>query len=164
MEIKTAKYAGFCFGVKRAVDAVFELMEKRSDSHIYTVGSLIHNPNINEKLAAHGVGVIREEAIDEDLQNADEHSIFVIRTHGVPLSVTDKLRAFVEKHPRSEILDMTCPFVAKIYKIMDENTTEDTCTVLIGSADHPEVIGIASHIKGEYRIFSNYAIRKGSPL
>ena len=156
MEIKTAKYAGFCFGVKRAVDAVFELMEKRSDSHIYTIGSLIHNPNINEKLAAHGVGVIREEAIDEALQNADERSIFVIRTHGVPLSVTDKLRAFVEKHPRSEILDMTCPFVAKIYKIMDENTTEDTCTVLIGSADHPEVIGIASHIKGEYRIFSNF--------
>ena len=53
--VKTAKYAGFCFGVKRAVDAVFALIEERRDAKIYTIGSLIHNPNVNERLAENGV-------------------------------------------------------------------------------------------------------------
>jgi 4-hydroxy-3-methylbut-2-enyl diphosphate reductase len=87
MEIKTAKYAGFCFGVKRAVDTVFDLVGQKTGAHIYTIGSLIHNPNTNEKLAENGVGIIREEHIDEDLAKADPYSIFVVRTHGVPVSV-----------------------------------------------------------------------------
>lgn len=156
MDIVTAKYAGFCFGVKRAVDAVFELVGKETGAHIYTVGSLIHNPNTNEKLAESGVGIIREDAIDEDLAAADPRSVFVVRTHGVPVSVLEKLRAFTKKNPASEILDMTCPFVAKIYRIMEENTSADTFTVLIGAAAHPEVVGIESYIKGDFRIFSDF--------
>ena len=156
MDIVTAKYAGFCFGVKRAVDAVFDLVGKETGAHIYTVGSLIHNPNTNEKLAESGVGIIREDAIDEDLAAADPRSVFVVRTHGVPVSVLEKLRAFTKKNPASEILDMTCPFVAKIYRIMEENTSADTFTVLIGAAAHPEVVGIASYIKGDFRIFSDF--------
>ena len=154
MEIITAKYAGFCFGVKRAVDAVFELVGRKTGAHIYTVGSLIHNPHTNQKLAENGVGIIREDHIDEDLSAADPYSVFVVRTHGVPFSVLEKLRAFTEKNPRSSVLDMTCPFVAKIYKIMKENTSEDTFTALIGNASHPEVVGIASYIKGDFGIFS----------
>ena len=156
MEIKTAKYAGFCFGVKRAVDTVFDLVGQKTGAHIYTIGSLIHNPNTNEKLAENGVGIIREEHIDEDLAKADPYSIFVVRTHGVPVSVLQKLRAFTEKNPRSSILDMTCPFVAKIYKIMKENTTKDTFTFLIGNETHPEVIGIASYITGDFGIFPDF--------
>ena len=83
MEIKVAKYAGFCFGVKRAVDATFALTEQNSDAKIYTVGSLIHNPIVNNTLAKKGVGIIREEHLDEDLKTAEEKSVFVIRTHGV---------------------------------------------------------------------------------
>ncbi|MBP3554849.1 MAG: bifunctional 4-hydroxy-3-methylbut-2-enyl diphosphate reductase/30S ribosomal protein S1 [Clostridia bacterium] len=153
--VKTAKYAGFCFGVKRAVDAVFALIEERRDAKIYTIGSLIHNPNVNERLAQNGVSVIEENEVDEVLKTAPDNSIFVIRTHGVPCTVKEKLEAFAEKHPRAEVLDMTCPFVAKIYKIMKENTAEDTFTFLFGSEKHPEVIGISSYIKGEYRIFSS---------
>ena len=156
MEIVTAKSAGFCFGVKRAVDAVFDLVEQKTGAHIYTVGSLIHNPNTNEKLAQNGVGIIREAHIDEDLAAADPYSVFVIRTHGVPRSVLEKLHAFTEKNPRSSVLDMTCPFVAKIYKIMKEHTSENTFTALIGNETHPEVIGIASYIKGDFRIFSDF--------
>ena len=162
MDIVTAKYAGFCFGVKRAVDAVFELVGKETGAHIYTVGSLIHNPNTNEKLAESGVGIIREDAIDEDLAAADPRSVFVVRTHGVPVSVLEKLRAFTKKNPASEILDMTCPFVAKIYRIMEENTSADTFTVLIGAAAHPEVVGIASYIKVDFRIFPIFAKNKNS--
>ncbi len=153
--VKTAKYAGFCFGVKRAVDAVFELIKERRDAKIYTIGSLIHNRSVNEKLAENGVSVIEENEIDEVLKTAPEHSIFVIRTHGVPCTVKEKLEKFTEAHPGAEVLDMTCPFVAKIYKIMKENTAEDTFTFLFGSPKHPEVIGISSYIKGDFRIFTS---------
>ena len=145
MEIKVAKYAGFCFGVKRAVDATFALAEQNTDAKIYTVGSLIHNPIVGERLAANGVGVLREEHLDEDLQTADPVSVFVIRTHGVSPEVLKKLRAFTEKNPGSTVRDMTCPFVAKIYRIMENNTSDDTFTILIGTASHPEVVGIAGY-------------------
>ncbi len=156
MEIITAKYAGFCFGVKRAVDAVFHLAEEKPEAHIYTVGELIHNPNVGEKLKENGIGTLSEDRLEEELKNADPQSVFVVRTHGIPSSALATLRAFVQKNPKSEILDMTCPFVAKIYRIMEENTSEDTFTVLIGSATHPEVVGIASYIRGNFRIFSGF--------
>ena len=157
MEIITAKYAGFCFGVKRAVDAVFRLAEEKPEAQIYTVGELIHNPNVNEKLRENGIGTLSEEHLEEELKNADPQSVFVVRTHGIPSCALEALRAFVRKNPKSEILDMTCPFVAKIYRIMEENTSEDTFTVLIGTATHPEVIGIASYIKGNFRIISGFS-------
>ena len=152
--VKTAQYAGFCFGVKRAVDAVFQLIDEKRGKKIYTVGSLIHNPNVNERLQKEGVTVVPETEIAEVLKSAPANSVFVIRTHGVPLSVKEELLAFTQKNPESEVLDMTCPFVAKIYKIMKENTSDNTFTFLFGSKTHPEVIGISSYIKGDFRIFS----------
>ena len=157
MEIITAKYAGFCFGVKRAVDAVFRLAEEKPEAHIYTIGELIHNPNVGEKLKENGIDTLSEECLEKELENADPQSVFVVRTHGIPVSALATLRTFVEKNPTSEIQDMTCPFVAKIYKIMEENTSENTFTILIGTATHPEVIGIASYIRGKFRIFSGYS-------
>ena len=157
MEIKVAKYAGFCFGVKRAVEATFALTEQEANAKIYTVGSLIHNPIVNETLAEKGVGILREECLDEDLKEAEAKSVFVVRTHGVSPTVLSKLRAFTDKNPGSSIQDMTCPFVAKIYRIMEKNTSDDTFTVLIGTATHPEVVGIASYIRGDFRIFSGFS-------
>ena len=156
MELITAKYAGYCFGVKRAVDAVFDLVGKQTGAQIYTVGSLIHNPNTNQKLAENGVKILHEATIDEDLKKADPHSIFVVRTHGIPRAVLQKLIAFTKENPLSSVLDMTCPFVAKIYKIMMENTSCDTFTCLIGNAEHPEVIGIAGYIEGDFAVFSDF--------
>lgn len=155
MKIKTAEYAGFCFGVKRAVDAVSELVDSRPDAKIHTIGQLIHNPAVTKKLSEKGVVTVRENELDRVLAEAPARSVFVVRTHGVPLSIKEKLAAFVQKNPESEILDMTCPFVAKIYKIMDDNTNDDTFTVLLGDSRHPEVIGISSHIKGSYRVFAD---------
>ncbi len=156
MEIKVAKYAGFCFGVKRAVEATFALAEQNTDAKIYTVGSLIHNPIVNERLAQNGVDILREECLDEDLQKASPKSVFVVRTHGVSPKVLEKLRAFTEKNPESSVWDMTCPFVAKIYRIMEKNTSGETFTILIGNSTHPEVIGIAGYIRGDFRIFSDF--------
>lgn len=156
MKIKTAKYAGFCFGVKRAVDAVSELVDLRPDAKIYTIGQLIHNPAVTEKLSQKGVVTVRENELEQVLAEAPACSVFVVRTHGIPLSIKEKLEDFVRKNPEAEILDMTCPFVAKIYKIMDDNTNDDTFTILLGDSRHPEVIGISSHIKGSYRVFADY--------
>ena len=68
MEIITAKYAGFCFGVKRAVDAVFRLAEEKNAAHIYTIGELIHNPNVNEKLKEKGIDTLSENNLEEELK------------------------------------------------------------------------------------------------
>ena len=155
MEIKVAKYAGFCFGVKRAVDAVFEMIRKPDHAPIFTIGSLIHNPDINRRLRENGVTIVEESLVDEMLHAAPENAVFVIRTHGVTKEIREKLAAFEAKNPNSQVLDMTCPFVAKIYRIMQENTGDGTYTVLMGNKDHPEVIGITSYIKGDFCVFSS---------
>lgn len=154
--IKTAKYAGFCFGVKRAVDTVFACADSRPDAAIYTVGELIHNPTVIRRLSEMGVHTIEEAEIDAMLGSAPPRSVFVIRTHGVPRLVKEKLMCFTQNHPEAEILDMTCPFVAKIYHIMEKHTGEDTFTILLGDARHPEIIGISSYIKGAYRVYANF--------
>ena len=155
MEIKVAKYAGFCFGVKRAVDAVFEMIRKPDHAPIFTIGSLIHNPDINRRLRENGVTIVEESLVDEMLHAAPENAVFVIRTHGITKEIREKLAAFEAKNPNSQVLDMTCPFVAKIYRIMQENTGDGTYTVLMGNKDHPEVIGITSYIKGDFCVFSS---------
>ena len=155
MEIKVAKYAGFCFGVKRAVDAVFEMIATPDHAPIFTIGSLIHNPDVNRRLRENGVTIVEESLVDEMLKAAPENAIFVIRTHGVTKEIREKLAAFQRKNPASQVMDMTCPFVAKIYRIMQENTTEHTYTALMGNKDHPEVIGITSYIKGDFDVFSS---------
>ncbi len=155
MEIKVAKYAGFCFGVKRAVDAVFEMIEKSDHAPVFTIGSLIHNPDVNRRLREKGVTIVDEKDVDAMLASAPENAVFVIRTHGVTKEIREKLTAFREKNPASAVLDMTCPFVAKIYRIMQENTTADTLTVLMGNTAHPEVIGISSYVNGKLLTFSS---------
>lgn len=154
--IKTAKYAGFCFGVKRAVDTVFAYASSRKDAAIYTVGELIHNRTVIRKLSEMGVVTVKEEDMDSVLKTAPPHSVFVIRTHGVPRAAKEKLIRFTTTHPEAEILDMTCPFVAKIYQIMEENTNEDTFTLLLGDVHHPEIVGISSYIHGAYRVYANF--------
>lgn len=155
MEITVAKYAGFCFGVERAVSTVEEMIKNKDEKKIYTVGTLIHNPEITEKFKSRGVVALEEDDIDKIL-DSDENSIaFVIRAHGVKKEIEEKIKS-AKKERNISLVDCTCPFVSKIHKIMDENTTEDTFTFLFGSTSHPEVIGIASHIKGERFIFDTY--------
>ena len=155
MEITVAKYAGFCFGVERAVSTVEEMIKNKDEKKIYTVGTLIHNPEITEKFKSRGVVALEEDDIDKILESDENNIAFVIRAHGVKKEIEEKIKA-AKKERNISLVDCTCPFVSKIHKIMDENTTEDTFTFLFGSTSHPEVIGIASHIKGERFIFDTY--------
>ena len=102
-----------------------------------------------------GVFPLDESVLDAALDNADENTVFIIRAHGTDTGTEEKLRAAAEKTGCS-VVDCTCPFVEKIHRIMDENTSDDTLTLIYGDPRHPEVVGVASHIKGQKLIFSSW--------
>ena len=132
MEIIVAKTAGFCFGVKRAVEKVYEQIG-RTEKPIYTYGPIIHNEQVVEDLAAKGVRVIETE---EELSQVRD-SIVIIRSHGVGRNI---YRLLEENGNR--IVDATCPFVKKIHRIVEEQQAEGRRVIIIGSPEHPEVAGI----------------------
>ncbi len=130
MEITVAKTAGFCFGVKRAVEETYAL-SSRKDKKIYTYGPVIHNEQVVSDLEKNGVFVI------DDLEKLDKDSLVIIRAHGVGKKVYDY---FEEKE--IEYVDLTCPFVKKIHNIVKKSYEAGKNIVLIGKKNHPEVIGI----------------------
>lgn len=138
MQIKMAKTAGFCFGVKRAVDKVYELLEQ-GVTDIYTLGPIIHNEKVVRDLEDRGVRVLDSTAELERLQNG----MVVIRSHGVPKAVYDLL-----KERGISYMDVTCPFVRKIHKIAERESKDGRHMVIIGDAKHPEVQGICGWCQG----------------
>ena len=133
MKVIKAKTAGFCFGVKRAVDTVYEQVEKCGGRQIYTYGPIIHNEEVVKDMERKGVTVLRSE---EEL-DALEEGIVIIRSHGVEKRIYDKLNA-----RGIGIVDATCPFVKKIHDIVSEQSAQGKYIVIIGNPEHPEVRGI----------------------
>ena len=127
MEVILAKSAGFCFGVKLAVDCVYE---KSKQEKIYTYGPIIHNKNVVLDLQKQGVEIL--EQLDKNIDGK-----VVIRSHGVPPSVYNLL-----EQKNIDYIDCTCPFVKKIHKIVDENYKNGNHIIIIGNKNHPEIIGI----------------------
>ncbi len=128
-EIRVATNAGFCFGVKRAVDAVFAVIDKYR--HIYTLGELIHNKNVIAELSAKGVQIAQNVAEIPRLPS----TLVVVRSHGVPRHVLEEI-----EQSGFETLDLTCPFVGRIQQKVRDTASPNI--VIVGKADHPEVIGI----------------------
>lgn len=137
MEVLLAKSAGFCFGVKRAVEQVYEQIE--AGGRIYTYGPIIHNEEVVNDLARKGVRVINSE---EELQGLTEGTV-VIRSHGVPKRICDLIEA-----NGLHCIDATCPFVKRIHRIVQKESEEGHQIVIIGNAGHPEVEGIMGWSKG----------------
>lgn len=134
MEIKLAKTAGYCFGVKRAVNSVYEQIEKYKDgSPIYTYGPIIHNKEVVKDLESKGVLVINNL---EELNKVGSGTI-IIRAHGVSTEVYEA----IEKKGL-KIIDATCPLVKKIHHLVEEYSSKGYDIVIIGNAGHPEVEGI----------------------
>lgn len=131
MHITLAKSAGFCFGVKRAVDMVYK--ESETKKNVYTFGPIIHNMEVVKSLELRGVNVVNSEAELRELRDAT----IIIRSHGVPRYIYD-----ICKKNNLEVVDATCPFVRKIHKIVTEYSAKDYQIIIIGSANHPEVEGI----------------------
>ena len=146
MEIIRAKSAGFCFGVKRAVETVYEQVEVEKEKQIYTYGPIIHNAEVVKDMEAHGVKVINSE---EEL-NKLEDGLVIIRSHGVPKRVCDSL----ERRGVSYV-DATCPFVKRIHNIVNEESAKGKQIIIIGDPKHPEVQGISGWVNGEAFIIQN---------
>ena len=143
MEIRLAECAGFCFGVKRAVDTVYEHLEKGKT--IYTYGPIVHNEEVVKELAEKGVRVLETRRALEELKlcGNEENAAVIIRAHGVPEEI---YRILEEKG--LECIDATCPFVKRIHKIVEQESREGNFIVIIGNPGHPEVEGILGWCKG----------------
>ena len=133
MNVELAKTAGFCFGVKRAVDTVYQQIEQYRGKKIFTYGPIIHNEEVIKDLRSHGVEVLNDE---EELKTADA-DVVVIRSHGVAKYIYDIL-----EERGITCVDATCPFVKKIHKIVAEKSAEGSYIVIVGNGEHPEVQGI----------------------
>ncbi len=132
MEVIVAKTAGFCFGVERAVNQVYDQI-KKGDGPIYTLGPIIHNEEVVRDLEEKGVKVLNSE---DEILSLTEGTV-IIRSHGVGKHVYDMLKA-----QGVQIVDATCPFVKKIHRIVQEQNLQGRRVIIIGDETHPEVEGI----------------------
>jgi (E)-4-hydroxy-3-methyl-but-2-enyl pyrophosphate reductase len=146
MEIKLAKTAGFCMGVRRAVDIVLEIAQHETRRRIYTYGPLIHNPQTIELLKNRGVKPI--ENIEEI--NDRENAILIIRAHGIAPEERKKI-----KESGVEIIDATCPKVGYVQSIIKKHAALDYTVVIAGDKEHPEVDGLLGYTGGRGIIISS---------
>ena len=137
MKVTLAKSAGFCFGVKRAVEMVYK--EAETGKKVYTLGPIIHNEQVVQDLEQKGVRVIDTP---EELSKAEDATV-IIRSHGISADVYHQL-----KDKKVRIVDATCPFVSKIHRIVEKKYQEGSCIVIVGNANHPEVEGINGWCNG----------------
>lgn len=145
MEIIIGENAGFCFGVKRAVDTAYDIIEK-SEEKIYSIGPLIHNELVTSDLRNKGLIEINSY---EDIITLKNKKV-IIRTHGIEKEIYDIL-----KSNNNEIIDLTCPFVSKIHTLVKEHSEKGYKIIVIGDKDHPEVKGIVSYAKSDIFVIIN---------
>lgn len=145
MKVIKAKTAGFCFGVKRAVDTVYKQVDTKC-GQIYTYGPIIHNEEVIKDMRDKGVIVLRSE---EDLDMISQGTV-IIRSHGVEKRIYEKIE---QKGLR--IVDATCPFVKKIHNIVSEKSGEGFHIIIIGNPEHPEVVGIKGWAKDNVTVIQS---------
>lgn len=133
LQIKVAETAGFCFGVKRAINLANEAPKKYPKQQIRTLGPIIHNPQVVNQLAK--IGVKQVDQIDQLKQG-----VVIIRSHGI----TRQLSRELEQQPALTVVDATCPFVRRAQEIVAEMSKAGYQIIIIGEPDHPEVAGLIS--------------------
>lgn len=142
MKITLAKTAGFCFGVNRAVNMLYDLVA--DGVNVCTLGPIIHNPQVVADLESKGVNII------DNINDADSSKKVVIRTHGVEQNI---LKHCIDNS--LDFIDATCPFVKKIHKIIQKESSADMPVLIAGDKNHPEVIGIKSYCNGDCFVFNS---------
>lgn len=142
MIIKTAKTAGFCFGVNRAIQMIYKLLDEKKQ--VYTLGPIIHNPQMVQELAGRGVVTVDSPG------KVPAGGTLVIRSHGVPMKIMDEIHSLGLPY-----CDATCPFVAKIHRIVQRDSAQGKVILIAGDPSHPEVEGIRGYCTGESFVFEN---------
>lgn len=152
MKLTIAKSAGYCFGVKRAVNMVYQEAEE-AKVPVYTYGPIIHNEEVVRDLKQRGVHVVREL---KELDNLPKGKI-IIRSHGISRREHEAMKAC-----GFEVLDATCPFVLKIHRLVEKYSKEGYRIVIAGNEHHPEVEGILGWVEGQpaYTVTSQEDIEK----
>lgn len=139
MEIIIGENAGFCYGVKRAVD---NAIKEAKTGVTYCLGEIVHNQNVIDNLEKEGIIFIN------DIEEAKGKTI--IRAHGVPKEVYEKAEEF-----NIPLIDLTCPSVLKIQKIVEEYSKKEFFIIIVGNNNHPEIIGIKSRAGNKYIVIAN---------
>lgn len=137
MKITIARHAGFCFGVRRAIDITFKVRQKNPGTRIFTVGPIIHNPQVIDALSRRGIGIIND-ILDPRLKSGD---IAIIRAHGI--SPENKA---ILKERSVRVIDATCPMVLKVHAIIKKAAKTSDAIAIVGDKDHPEMdahLGVA---------------------
>jgi 4-hydroxy-3-methylbut-2-enyl diphosphate reductase len=134
VKILIAKTAGFCFGVKRAIDIAFKIAKEKRKG-VYTIGPIIHNPQVVKKLREKGIVPI------ENIKTKKDIKALIIRTHGIPLSLSNEIVSRGYK-----IIDATCPFVKKAQYYAKLLSEENYQVVILGEKNHPEVKSLMSYV------------------
>lgn len=133
MQIKVAKHSGFCFGVKRAINIVDRAVENSNcKNNIYSLGPVIHNPQVVERLSKKGLKVVKEV-------KSIKKGIVIIPSHGVPIEAIERL-----KKKNLSLIDVTCPFVKNAHRIVKDLKKKDYRVIIIGDKKHPEVKALLS--------------------
>ena len=139
-----AKSAGFCFGVKRAVNMVYEEIDKVESNGdnvpIYTYGPIIHNDEVVKDFSSKGVTLVKELSELSDLPKGK----IIVRSHGISRAEYEEMEQY-----GFTVVDATCPFVRKIHKIVDEHSKQGEYILIIGNPNHPEVCGIRGWVNGD---------------
>lgn len=142
MQIRIAETAGFCFGVNRAIQMIYALLDQ--EKTVFTLGPIIHNPQMVQELSDKGVVIV------DNPSEVPPGGTLVIRSHGVPLKVMEEI-----KRCGLDYSDATCPFVAKIHRIVQKASNEGGGVLIAGDPSHPEVQGIQGYCNGISYVFKD---------
>ncbi|MCG6553189.1 MAG: 4-hydroxy-3-methylbut-2-enyl diphosphate reductase [Candidatus Magnetominusculus sp. LBB02] len=146
MKITVAKMAGFCFGVKRAVNMAFDMASNKEG--VYTLGPIIHNPQVVAKLKERGI---------EDVETpSNDMKAVIIRTHGIPVETYENIQQM-----GIEIIDATCPFVKKAQQYAKLLREEGYQVVVLGDRNHPEVKSIMSYAGSDVSVVKDGEVPVG---
>ncbi|MDR1418584.1 MAG: 4-hydroxy-3-methylbut-2-enyl diphosphate reductase [Endomicrobium sp.] len=136
LKVKKAKNAGFCFGVRRAIEIAEKTLKEKDK--VYTLGPIIHNPQEVKRLEKRGIKTLESVSRIKD-------GCVILRTHGIPLELHEKL----EKNGNINVIDSTCPFVKRaqdvVRKLSSDKATKDSTIVVVGEKAHPEVVALVSY-------------------
>ncbi|MCA6070475.1 MAG: 4-hydroxy-3-methylbut-2-enyl diphosphate reductase [Endomicrobium sp.] len=149
LKVKIAKNAGFCFGVRRAIDLAEKIAKEKAE--VYTLGPIIHNPQEVERLEKQGIKTLEDPS-------RVESGCVILRTHGIPFELHKKL----EKNKSISVIDATCPFVKRAQNIVKQLSTDieskDKTIILVGEKVHPEVIALVSYGNGKCVVVENIKV------